>query len=38
MTNWKFGSKKINILTLVIVYMGVAFPSLIQNGLYLKEE
>src|ERR1035437_1132875 len=25
-TNWKFGSKNINILTLGIVYKGVAFP------------
>ena len=27
-TNWKFGSKNINILTLGIVYNGVAFPIL----------
>jgi hypothetical protein len=27
-TNWKFGSKDINILTLGIVYKGVAFPLL----------
>ena len=27
-TNWKFGSKDINILTLGIVYKGVAFPIL----------
>ena len=27
-TNWKFGSKNINILTLGIVYKGVAFPIL----------
>ena len=27
-TNWKFGTKNINILTLAIVYKGVAFPVL----------
>lgn len=27
-TNWKFGSKDINILVLAIVYKGVAFPVL----------
>ena len=27
-TNWKFGSRNINILTLAIVYKGVAFPVL----------
>ena len=27
-TNWKFGTKNINILTLGIVYKGVAFPVL----------
>jgi hypothetical protein len=29
-TNWKFGTKNINILTLAIVYKGVAFPVLFQ--------
>jgi hypothetical protein len=29
-TNWKFGTKNINILTLAIVYQGVAFPILYQ--------
>ncbi|KAA6313980.1 hypothetical protein EZS27_035336 [termite gut metagenome] len=27
-TNWKFGKSNINILTLAIVYQGVAFPIL----------
>jgi hypothetical protein len=27
-TNWKFGSLNINILTLAVVYQGVAFPIL----------
>jgi hypothetical protein len=27
-TNWKFGESNINILTLAIVYQGVAFPIL----------
>ena len=27
-TNWKFGSKNINILVLSVVYQGVAFPAL----------
>ena len=29
-TNWKFGSKNINILALGVVYQGVAFPLLCQ--------
>jgi hypothetical protein len=29
-TNWKFGYKNINILTLAIIYQGVAFPILYQ--------
>jgi hypothetical protein len=30
-TNWKFGTKNINILTLAIVYKGVAFPILFHT-------
>ena len=29
-TNWKFGETNINVLTLAIVYQGVAFPVLMQ--------
>jgi hypothetical protein len=29
-TNWKFGKKNINVLTLAIVYQGIAFPILIK--------
>jgi hypothetical protein len=29
-TNWKFGETNINVLTLAIVYQGIAFPILIQ--------
>jgi hypothetical protein len=29
-TNWKFGQSNINILVLVIVYKGVAFPILFK--------
>ena len=29
-TNWKFGTKNINILTLGVVYKGVAFPIMFQ--------